>query len=153
MKKSEDNVKTRINAIEKRIVELKFIERDIIRERNMLRFPLLEMAERCDTVKELINSFFIKTMKFNLKDISVTAYPSKYSGRNEEEFLSEIKVEMRYRPEPAEKYNELALTVFLRDGFEDEKIRSKESGMMDRLFETESEVKKLRAEKKGLNGA
>lgn len=150
MKTNEEKIKEKISTIEKRVVELKFIERDIMRERDAARYPLLEKAERSPRVEELINSFFIKTMKLNRSDITVTSYPSGYSGRDDEEFLSEIKIEIQYRPELPSDYNELSLTVYLIDGFDDDAVRSKESGIMDRLVEMKAEVLKLRDEKRAL---
>lgn len=150
MKTTEDKIKEKISSIEKRVVELKFIERDIMRERDAARYPLLEKAERSPRVEELINSFFIKTMKLNRGDITVTSYPSGYSGRDDEEFLSEIKIEIQYRPESPADYNELSLTVYLIDGFDDTAVRSKESAIMDRLIEMKDEVAKLRDEKRAL---
>jgi len=153
MKTNEDIIKEKISSIEKRVVELKFIERDIMRERDAVRFPLLEKAEKSPRVEELINSFFIKTMKLNRGDITVTSFPSGYSGRDEEEFLSEIKIEIQYRPEFPADYNELSLTVYLNDGFDDTAVRSKESAIMDRLIEMKDEVVKLREKKRALRNA
>lgn len=148
MKNIEDRIKEKINIIEKRVVELKFIERDVKRERDIIRFPLLEKGERCSRVDELIQSFFVKTMKLDRSRITVTAFPSGYSGRDEDEFLSEIKVEMKYRPESPDDYSELSLTVYLVDGFEDRDVRQKESEMMNRLLEAREEVERLREEKR-----
>lgn len=153
MKNSEDILREKINGIEKRVVELKFIERDVKRERDLIRFPLLEKAERCGRVDELIRSFFVNTMKLNRNDITVTAFPSGYSGRDDEEFLSEIKVEIRYRPESPVDYSELLLTVYLREGFDDKDTREKEAKMMDRLIDARGEVERLRGEKRGLRNA
>lgn len=153
MKTNENIIKDRITSIEKRVAELKFIERDIVKEREITRFPLLEKAEKSPRVEELINSFFIKTMKLRRGDITVTSYPSGYSGRDGEEFLSEIKIEIQYKPEPPADYTELTLSVYLTDGFDDETVRSKESDIMDRLMEVNSEIDKLREEKRGLRAA
>ncbi|GEM_PF-934088 len=150
MKTNSDITKEKIFFIEKRVAELKFIERDIMKERELIRFPLLEKAEKSRRVEELINSFFIKTMKLNRSDISVTSYPSGYSGRDDDEFLSEIKVEVQYRPDPPGDYSELSLTVYLREGFEDGNIIKKESEMMDRLIEVKDDIERLREEKRGL---
>ncbi|HOP64252.1 MAG TPA: hypothetical protein PK358_07675 [Spirochaetota bacterium] len=150
MKNREDIVRDKINAIEKRVVELKFLERDIRRERDIIRFPLLENAERSARVESLIESFFVRTMNLNRKSVSVTSMPSVYSGRGEDEFLSEIRVEISYRPEKPEDYNELSLTVYLKDGFDDNDVRRRESEMMDRLLETASGIERLREEKRGL---
>ena len=153
MRNRDDIIRDRINSIEKRVVELKFVERDVNRERDLVRFPLLEKAEKCGMVEDLISSFFIDTMKINRRDITVTAFPSGYSGRDDDEFLSEIKVELRYRPDSPGEYSELTLTVYLRDGFEDENVRKKESEIMDRLIASRGEVEKLREEKRGLRAA
>lgn len=110
MRTREDIIRNRINSIEKRVVELKFTERDVSREREVIRFPLLEKAEKSDRVEELIESFFVKTMGISRSNITVTAFPSRHSGRNDEEFLSEIKVELTYRPEHPGEYSELSLS-------------------------------------------
>ncbi|HPR39298.1 MAG TPA: hypothetical protein PLT13_17010, partial [Spirochaetota bacterium] len=142
-----------ITSIEKRVAELKFIERDIVKEREIIRFPLLEKAEKSPRVEELINSFYIKTIKLNRNNITVTSYPSGYSGREGEEFLSEIKIEIRYRPEQPVDYTELSLEVYLCEGFENDIIRKKESDIMNRLLEVKEEIEKLREEKRGLRSA
>ena len=153
MKINENIIKEKITAIEKRVGELKFIERDIVKEREIIRFPLLEKAEKSSRVEELINSFYIKTIRLNRNNITVTSYPSGYSGREGEEFLSEIKIEIRYRPEQPADYTELSLAVYLCEGFEDDNIRKKESEIMDRLLDVKSEIDKLREEKRGLRAA
>jgi len=153
MKINENIIKEKITSIEKRVAELKFIERDIVKEREIIRFPLLEKAEKSSRVEELINSFYIKTIKLNRSNITVTSYPSGYSGREGEEFLSEIKIEIRYRPEQPVDYTELSLEVYLREGFENDIIRKKESDIMNRLLEVKEEIEKLREEKRGLRSA
>ena len=153
MKTSEDKIKEKISAIEKRVVELKFIERDIKREREIIRLSLLGQAERCSRIEELIKSFFVKTMKLNAKDVTVTSDPAVYSGKNDDEFLSGIKVEMRYRPESQGDYSEISLTVYLTQGFEDKDIRIKETRMMDRLIQVKDEVDQLLEEKRGLRSS
>jgi hypothetical protein len=153
MKTNEEKIKEKITSIEKRVVELKFIERDIMRERDLARFPLLEKAEKSPRVEELINSFYIKTMKLKRGDITVTSYPSGYSGRDDEEFLSEIKIEIQYRPESPADYTELSLAVYLCEGFDDTNIRKKESEIMNRLLDVKSEIDKLREEKRKLRAA
>jgi len=153
MKTNENKIKEKITAIEKRVAELKFIERDIVKEREIIRFPLLEKAEKSSRVEELINSFYIKTIRLNRNNITVTSYPSGYSGREGEEFLSEIKIEIRYRPEQPADYTELSLAVYLCEGFDDDNIRKKESEIMDRLLDVKSEIDKLREEKRGLRAA
>ncbi|HPF07716.1 MAG TPA: hypothetical protein PK293_16865 [Spirochaetota bacterium] len=153
MKINENIIKEKITSIEKRVAELKFIERDIVKEREIIRFPLLEKAEKSPRVEELINSFYIKTIKLNRNNITVTSYPSGYSGREGEEFLSEIKIEIRYRPEQPVDYTELSLEVYLCEGFENDIIRKKESDIMNRLLEVKEEIEKLREEKRGLRSA
>ena len=153
MKTNENIIKEKITAIEKRVAELKFIERDIVKEREIIRFPLLEKAEKSSRVEELINSFYIKTIRLNRNNITVTSYPSGYSGREGEEFLSEIKIEIQYKPEQPADYTELSLAVYLCEGFEDDNIRKKESEIMDRLLDVKSEIDKLREEKRGLRAA
>lgn len=153
MKTSEDKIKEKISSIEKRVVELKFIERDIKREREIIRLPLLGKAERCGRIEELIQSFFVKTMNLNAKDVTVTSDPSGCSGRNDDEFLSEVKIEMRYRPESQGDYSEISLTVYLTQGFEDKDIRIKETRMMDRLIEVKGEIEQLREEKRELRSS
>ncbi|HRX49596.1 MAG TPA: hypothetical protein P5120_18880, partial [Spirochaetota bacterium] len=150
---NENIIKEKITSIEKRVAELKFIERDIVKEREIIRFPLLEKAEKSPRVEELINSFYIKTIKLNRSNITVTSYPSGYSGREGEEFLSEIKIEIRYRPEQPVDYTELSLEVYLCEGFENDIIRKKESDIMNRLLEVKEEIEKLREEKRGLRSA
>ena len=153
MKTNEDIIKEKITAIEKRVVELKFIERDIMRERDAARYPLLEKAEKSPRVEELINSFFIKTMKLGRSEITVGSNPSGYSGREGEEFLSEIKVEIRFKPDIPSGYSEISLSVYLCDGFEDGGIRKKETDLMNRLLEVKEEIDKLRGEKRLLRTA
>ena len=139
-----------INRIEKRIVELKFLERDIMRERERARLPLLKNAEKCARVDDLTRKFFIRSMKLGLESLDITAYPSGFGGRNGDEFLSEVRVDITYRPEKRADYSELTLSVFLTDGFEDRSARETESNMMDRLFDLRESVEKLRDEKRRL---
>jgi len=153
MKTNDNIIKDRITAIEKRVAGLKFFERDIVKEREIIRFPLLEKAEKSPRVEELINSFFIKAMKLGRGDIKVTSYPSGYSGRDGEEFLSEIRIEIQYKPEQPADYTELSLAVYLCEGFDDDNIRKKESEIMERLLEVKGEIEKLREEKRGLRAA
>jgi hypothetical protein len=47
-----------------------------MKEREVIRYPLLEKAEKSTRVEELINSFYIKTMKVRRGDITVTSHPS-----------------------------------------------------------------------------
>lgn len=150
MNSSENIIRENISRIEKRVVELKFIERDLKRERDIARVPLLEKAEKCARVEDFIDSFFLKKMKLLRSDISVTAYPSEYSGRDGDEFLTGVKVEMSYRPEEPSDYSEIVMTLYLTKGFDDPEVRIKESSLTDRILEAEREIEKLREEKRGL---
>ena len=141
----------KIYDIEKRVAELKFLERDLIKERNITRLKSLDKAEQTEIVEDIIKSFFINIMKTERKSIIINSFPTKFSGRDDEEFISEIKVEVRFQPlETVAEYNELTITIYLNKGFEDEEVRKNEKRIMDKLLQIRKDVDELKESKKSL---
>lgn len=138
-----------IDTIEKRVAELKFLERDLIKERDLGRLKSLKKAERSEFVNQAIKYFFVESVNVKRDDLVITSFPSGSEGRGDEEFLSEVRVEIRYKPsERNSDYNELSLSVYLNSGFQDDEIRKSEKSIMDRLIEIRKEVDVLKESKK-----
>jgi len=139
----------KIYDIEKRVAELKFLERDLIKERDIARLKALDKAEKSEVVKEVIRSFFILPVSAERKDLLVNSCPSKFSGRYEDEFMSEVRVEIRFKPSDRSfDYNELALYVYLNNGFQIDEVLEKEKLIMDKLLEIRKNVDELKESKK-----
>jgi len=141
----------RIYDIEKRVAELKFLERDLIRERDIGRMVSLGKAEKSDIVGEVIKNFFIAAIKADRKELIINSFPSKFTGRDDEEFLSEVKVEVRFKPLKENiVYNELSLQIYLNNGFQDDEVQKLEKDIMERLLELRKDVDELKESKKSL---
>ncbi len=141
----------KIYDIEKRIAELKFLERDLIKERDVERLKSLNKSEKSDIIEKVKKDFFITSLKVADKDIIVNSFPSKFNGRNDEEFMSEVKVEIRFKPSDINShYNELSINVYLNSGFQVEEVQSLEKSIMDRLIEIRKDVEELKESKKTL---
>ncbi len=149
---NSDMYQEKIYDIENRVAELKFLERDLIKEREVGRLKSLDKAEKSETVDKLIMDFFINLLKLDRKDLIINSFPSKFSGRGDEEFLSEVKVELRCNPDDDDDidYNELVLYVYLNDGFQDAGVQSVEKHIMDRLVDVRREIEELKETKKSL---
>ncbi len=139
----------RISNIEKKVTELKFHERDLLKERESVRLKSLSMAEKCDAVEDIINDFFVKHLRASRRDIDVSAVPSKYTGRDDEEHLSEVKVNISLdRPEEGLSYRSISVQLFLVTGFIDTDVASREKKITDEIEKLRSEIEKLKEEKK-----
>lgn len=152
IKVNMDKCQEKIYGIENRVAELKFLERNLIKERDIGRLKSLDKAEKSETVEKLIADFFINLIKLERKDLIINSFPSKFSGRNDEEFLSEVKIELRCNPDNEDEidYNELILYVYLNDGFQDDTVKAIEKRIMDRLVEVRKEIEELKETKKSL---
>lgn len=141
----------KIYDIEKRVAELKFSERDLIRERDIKRLKSLDKAEKSEVIENLKNDLFLKLFKTERRDIIVNSYPSKFSGRNDEEFISEVRVEIIIKPlDKNSSINELILAVYINKGFQDSEVQDFEKNIMDRLIEIRKSVDDLKESKKNL---
>lgn len=140
-----------ISDIEKKVADLKFLERDIIKERSIARLKSLDKAERSVAVDDVIRNFFSALLNAEKKELKVNSFPSKFSGRDEAEFMSEVRVEIRFKPvEQSHDYNEIALNVYLNNGFQLDEVRSIEKNIMDKLLEIRKNVNELKESKKSL---
>jgi len=147
MKMNQD----KISDIEKMVTELKFLERDLIKEREIGRIKSLDNAEKSLIVENAIKKIFLSYIGAERKDIIVNSYSSKFTGRDDEEFLSEVKVEIRFRPAVSSaEFNELTLSVYLNDGFQDSDVQKLEKDIMDRLVKIRKDVDELKESKKSL---
>ena len=141
----------KIYDIEKRVAELKFLERDLIKEREIVRLKSLDKAEKSVAVEEVTGNFLINSVKAERKELVINSFPAKFTGRDDEEFLSEVKVEIRFKPQKGNAdYNELVLQIYLNDGFQDSEVQELEKLIMDRLLDIRKEVDFLKDSKKNL---
>ncbi|MBP9043001.1 MAG: hypothetical protein KBG49_05875 [Spirochaetes bacterium] len=145
-----DEVKRKIESIEKRIVELKYAERDVERERDIIRYEMLKKAENSPVILKLIEMFFIKELRVNMDELRLLSEPAAFKGRDGEEFLSEVKVDVRYNNTKSKDYREIGFVIYLTEGFQIEEVRKKEIEMMDRIISIRKEIEELRAQKRSL---
>lgn len=141
----------KIYNIEKRVAELKFLERDLVKERDIGRMKSLDKAEKSEVVERVIRNFFSVSMGAHRKDLLINSFPSKFSGRDDEEFISEVRIEIRFKPsDKSLEYNELALYVYLNSGFQNEEVMQLEMNIMDKLIDIRKNVEELKESKKNL---
>jgi hypothetical protein len=141
----------KIYDIEKKVAELKFLERDLIKERDIARLKSLDEAEKSEAVEDVVSSFFSSPLRAERKDLMINSFPSKFSGRDETEFMSEVRVEIRFKPvAQSQDYNEIALFVYLNNGFQIDEVRGIERDIMDKLLEIRKNVNELKESKKSL---
>ncbi|PKL19180.1 MAG: hypothetical protein CVV49_02055 [Spirochaetae bacterium HGW-Spirochaetae-5] len=144
-------IQDQIYDIEKRVAELKFLERDLIKERDIARLKSLDKAEKSDAVKDVLMSFFSAPLRAERKELLVNSFPSKFTGRDDDEFMCEVRVEIRFKPVvQSQDYNELALYVYLNNGFQIDEVRDIEKEIMDKLVEIRKDVYELKESKKSL---
>jgi hypothetical protein len=141
----------KIYDIEKRVAELKFLERDLIKEREIIRLKSLDKAEKSAAVEEAVVNFFSNSVKAERKELVINSFSAKFTGRDDEEFLSEVKVEIRFKPQKGDTdYAELSLQIYLNKGFQDDEVQNNEKLIMDRLLDIRKEVDVLKETKKNL---
>jgi len=141
----------KIYDIEKKVAELKFLERDLSKERDIWRLKSLDKAEKSESVNQFIRNFFSAYIKVERKELLINSFPSKFNGRDDDEFMSEVRVEIRFRPSESDlDYNELALYVYLGDGFQIDEVQEMEKQIMDKLLEIRKSVDELKESKKFL---
>ena len=141
----------KIYDIEKRVAELKFLERDLIKEREIIRLKSLDKAEKSAAVEEAAANFFINSVKAERKELVINSFPAKFTGRGDEEFLSEVKIEIRFKPQKGDTdYTELTLQIYLNKGFQDDEVQNIEKLIMDQLLDIRKEVDVLKETKKNL---
>ena len=141
----------KIYDIEKRVAELKFLERDLVKERDIGRLKSLDKAEKSEVVERVIRNFFSAFIGAGRKELLINSFPSKFSGRDDEEFMSEVRVEIRFKPaDQSLDSNELALYVYLNNGFQNEEVTELEMHIMDKLIEIRKNVEELKESKKNL---
>lgn len=139
----------KISEIEKRITELKFLERDLFKERDICRLKSLYKAERSSAVNDIIKKVFLSAIKAERGDLKINSSPSEFIGRDNEEFMSEVKVEIKFKPAEADEgFNELSLYIYLNDGFQDQDVQKLEEKIMERLLQIRKEVNELKESKK-----
>ncbi len=141
----------KIYDIEKKVAELKFLERDLIKEREIVRLRSLDKAEKSEVVESAIKNFFSSSIKAERKELKINSFPSKFSGRDDDEYISEVRVEIRFKPvDYNSDYNELALLVYLNNGFQIDEVMEIENRLMDKLIEIRKNVEELKESKKSL---
>jgi hypothetical protein len=119
-----DEVKRKIESIEKRIVELKYAERDVERERDIIRYEMLKKREFSCCIK-LIETFFVNELKVNMDELRLLSEPAAFKGRDGEEFLSEVKVDVRYNNTKSKDYREIGFVIYLTEGFKSKRSEKK----------------------------
>ncbi len=138
----------KITDIENRIVQLKYEERDLLRERDVQRVRSLEKAEKSSEVRRLADDFFSAMMNVPAGDVKIYAAASDFSGRSNDEHISEVKVTLS--ADTGRETGDILLTVYYKHGFQDPDVEKSESELMDRLLEIREEVEKLTSEKRAL---
>lgn len=147
MKSNQD----KIFDLERKISDLKYLERDLVKERDIVRMSSLDRAEKSTVIEKIIKNVFLSTLKAERSELVLHSYQSKLGGRRDEEFLSEVKVDIIYKPEnPDSGYSEMALSVYVDRGIENDAVHAAESKIMDRLIEIREEVDSLKVAKKKL---
>jgi len=139
----------KIYDIEKKVAELKFLERDLIKEREVVRLRSLDKAEKSEIVESAVKNFFSSSIKAERKELKVNSFSSKFSGRGDDEYISEVRVEIRFKPvDNNSDYNELALLIYLNNGFQIDEVMEIEKRLMDKLIEIRKNVEELKESKK-----
>lgn len=124
-----------INEIEKKIVELKLAERELLEKRTRSRVKLLLNAENLPVVNNIIEEFFIHQMGIDKRSIRKDSRGIKSEGRNNEEFLSMINVIITSdkMTDRCAGCRELSVSVIVDSGFEDSSVRNDERSIMDEI--------------------
>ena len=124
-----------INEIEKKIVELKLRERELMEMRTRARVRLLFNAENLSVVNTIVEDFFINSMKIDKRSIRKDSHGVMSEGRNKEEFLSQINVVISSdkMTDRCAGCRALSVTVTVDSGFEDMDVRNEERSIMDEI--------------------
>ncbi len=147
MKSNQD----KIFDLERKISDLKYLERKLIKERDIVRMSSLDGAEKSAVVERIIKNVFLTTLKADRKELILYSYQSKFTGRNNEEFLEEVRVDIRYKPEKSGSgFTEIAMSVYVDKFFQNDAVQIEEARLMDRLVELRQEVEKLKEAKRNL---
>lgn len=141
-----------INEIEKKIVELKLRERELMEKRTRARVRLLFNAENLPVVSTIVEDFFINSMKIDKRSIRKDSHGVMSGGRNNEEFLSQVNVTIS-----SDKMTDrcagcrlLSVSVTVDSGFEDMAVRQEESSIMDEIERVRNSFEEFLALKRSI---
>jgi chorismate mutase len=134
-----------INEIEKKIVELKLRERELLEKRTRSRVKLLFNAESLPVVNNIVEDFFINLMGIDKRSIRKDSHGVKSEGRNNEEFLSQINVIISSdkMTDRCAGCRELFVSVIVDSGFEDSSVRQDEHNLMDEIESLRNSIDEL----------
>ena len=141
-----------INEIEKKIVELKLRERELLEKRTRSRVKLLFNAESLPVVNNIVDDFFINLMGIDKRSIRKNSHGVKSEGRNNEEFLSQVNVIISSdkMTDRCAGCRELSVSVIVDSGFDDSAVRQDERCLMDEIESLRNSIDELIARKRSI---
>jgi hypothetical protein len=141
-----------INEIEKKIVELKLRERELLEKRTRSRVKLLFNAESLPVVNNIVDDFFINLMGIDKRSIRKNSHGVKSEGRNNEEFLSQVNVIISSdkMTDRCAGCRELSVSVIVDSGFDDSSVRNDERSLMDEIESLRNSIDELIARKRSI---
>ena len=141
-----------INEIEKKIVELKLRERELLEKRTRSRVKLLFNAESLPVVNNIVDDFFINLMGIDKRSIRKNSHGVKSEGRNNEEFLSQVNVIISSdkMTDRCAGCRELSVSVIVDSGFDDSSVRNDERSLMDEIESLRNSIDELIVRKRSI---
>ena len=141
-----------IHEIEKKIVELKLRERELLEKRTRSRVKLLFNAESLPVVNNIVEDFFIKLMGIDKRSIRKDSHGVKSEGRNNDEFLSQVNVIISSdkMTDRCAGCRELSVSVIVDSGFDDASVRQDERSIMDEIESVRSSFDELLSLKRSI---
>ncbi|HDP81312.1 MAG TPA: hypothetical protein ENN21_10775 [Spirochaetes bacterium] len=140
--------------IELKIADLKFRERDLIKEVNRARGRYLYNAEKSATVNSILETFFIDTLGVPKNHINKYSQLGNLSGRAGEEFVDDVIVSLYSdslgNSPMCRSCGELTVKIRINSHFDEPSIRRRETELMDEILALRDEVDALQLLKKNL---
>ena len=140
-----------VKELEKRLVDLKLLERDLIERRTRLRGKLLYNAEKHPLVNRVIEEFFVRTLGVPPADVDRYSQQGKCEGREGEEHLAEVIIILSAAAnDRMPNAGEISVRMSISGGFEDDEVSLEEQRLMDQITDIRREWKDLNDRRKVL---
>ena len=140
-----------VKELEKRLVDLKLLERDLVERRTRLRGKLLYNAEKHPLVNRIIEEFFVRTLGAHSADVDRYSQQGKCAGREGEEHLAEVIIILSAAANDKMPHaGEISVRMSISGGFGDDEVSIEEQRLMDQIAGIRREWKDLNDRRKVL---
>lgn len=141
-----------IKEIELKIAELKFRERDLLKELEAERGKYLYNAEKHEQTNNILQKLFVETLGIDKNYVHRYSQIGKTSGYDDIESVEDVVVNLYSEnlngTSLANDCRDITVKIRLTRGFEDEKVKRREREIIKKIIELRNETAGLQETKK-----